>query len=116
MKVSTRVSRQGGISIKKLGRQSQSHKAGTVVMRNVRFNGSILGDLVEESKNRYLPRVKSSVGFSADGDLIVTRGIRDWGQARYIKSLGGYYNIKSGERVESAEYVYIVGSTIYYTD
>ncbi|AXH68894.1 hypothetical protein SEA_SPARKLEGODDESS_215 [Streptomyces phage SparkleGoddess] len=116
MKVSTRVSRNGGISIKKLGRDNQSHKAGTVVMRNVRFNGSILGDLIEESKNRYVPRVKSSVGFSADGDLVVTQGISDWGQARYIKSLGGYYNIKNGQRVESAAYVYIVGSKIYYTN
>jgi hypothetical protein len=40
----------------------------------------------------------------------------DWGQARYIKSLGGYYNIKNGQRVESAEYVYIVGDKIFYTN
>jgi hypothetical protein len=116
MKVSTRVSRKGGISIKKLGRQSQSHKAGTVVMRKVRFNGSILGDLVEESQNRYVPRVKSSVTFTSGGELNIVQGIMDWGQARYIKSLGGYYNIKNGQRVESAEYVYIVGDKIFYTN
>ena len=116
MKVSARVSRKGGITVKKLGRQSQTHQSGTVIMRKVRFNGSILGDLVEEAKNRYMPRVASSVTFTSDGDLMVVQGVRDWGQARYIQKLGGYYNTKTGQRVESAEYVYIVGSTIYYTN
>lgn len=118
MKVSARIVKKNGrksISIKKLGRQSQAHAAGTVVMSGVKFGKTILGTVVEELEKVYMPRAKSGVDFTADGDIRIVSAVSDWDQARYIGSLGGYYNMKTGKRVESASFVYMAGDRIYYT-
>lgn len=119
MKVSVRIVKgsnsKRGISIKKLGRDAQSHTAGTVVMSGVKFGRSILGTVVEELERVYLPRAKSGVSFTPDGDLRIVSAVSDWPQARYIGSLGGYYNIRTGEKVTDASFVYMAGDRIYYT-
>lgn len=106
MKVSVRSVKGKGLSIKKLGKDRQSHTAGTVIMKGVRFGKTILGEVVEEHEKQIRPR--------AEGGLF-TLAVSQWNRARYIGSLGGYYN-QEGKKVESAAYVYAVGSTIYYTD
>lgn len=119
MKVSARIVKgsngKRGISIKKLGREAQAHTAGTAVMRDVKFGKSILGTVVEELERVYLPRAKSGVDFTSTGDLRIVSAVSDWPQARYIGSLGGYYNTRTGERVTSASFVYMAGDRIYYT-
>lgn len=119
MKVSVRIGKgrngKRGISIKKLGRNAQAHSAGTVVMTQVKFGRSVLGTVVEELERVYMPRAKSEVGFTPDGDLRIVSAVSDWPQARYIGSLGGYYNIKTGERVTEASFVYMAGDKIFYT-
>ncbi|UUG69508.1 hypothetical protein SEA_SHAM_207 [Streptomyces phage Sham] len=118
MKVSARIVKKNGqksISIKKLGKESQAHAAGTVVMSGVKFGKTVLGTVVEELERVYLPRAKSGVGFTPDGDLRIVSAVSDWDQARYIGSLGGYYNTKTGEKVSEASFVYMAGDRIYYT-
>jgi len=118
MKVSARIVKKNGrksISIKKLGREAQAHSAGTVVMSGVKFGKTILGTVVEELERVYMPRAKSGVDFTADGDVRIVSAVSDWDQARYIGSLGGYYNPKTGERVTEASFVYMAGDRIYYT-
>lgn len=119
MKVSARIIKgsngKRGISIKKLGKRTQEHSAGTVVMTGVRFGKSILGTVVEELERVYMPRAKSGVDFTPDGDVRIVSAVSDWDQARYIGKLGGYYNLKTGQRVESASFVYMAGDRIYYT-
>lgn len=110
MKVSARSIKKNGkniITIKKLGKQAQSHVAGTVVMSKVHFGKTLLGTVVEELEKAFVPR---------RDDTMFTRAVKNWDQARYIGSLGGYYNIRTGEKVESAEFVYMVGGSIYYTN
>lgn len=107
MKVSARSIKGKGISIKRLGKNPQSHTAGTVVMKKVHFGRSLLGEVVEELEKVYIPRAQ---------DGMFSRAVKNWSQARYIGSLGGYYNIRTGQKVQSAEYVYMVNNTIYYTD
>lgn len=112
MKVSARIVRNssakgqkkvvGGISVKRLGRQSQSHKAGTVVMTNVKFGKTVCGDLVEESEKALMPRSQKFMAVSY------------WPKARYIASLGHYVDTETGKKVSQAAAVYMVGSTIYY--
>lgn len=119
MKVSARIIRKNGkntISVKRLGRTSSQHNAGTVVMSGVRFGKTLLGTVVEELEQVYKPREKSGVTFSSDGDLRIVSAVADWPQARYIGSLGGYYNTRTGQRVEQASFVYMAGDRIYYTD
>lgn len=119
MKVSARIVKgkngQRGISIKKLGKRPESHSAGTAIMRDVSFGKSIMGTVVEELERVYMPRAKSGVGFGPDGSLRIVSAVSDWDQARYIGKLGGYYNMKTGERVASASFVYMAGDRIYYT-
>jgi hypothetical protein len=119
MKVSARIIKgsngKRGISIKRLGKQSQVHGAGTVVMSGVRFGKTLLGTVVEELEKVYMPRAKSEVGFTSDGDLRIVSAVSDWDQARYIGSLGGYYNVKTGQKVTDASFVYMAGDRIYYT-
>lgn len=118
MKVSVRIMKRNGqksINVKKLGKDSQSHSAGTVVMSNVRFGRTILGTVVETLEDVYMPRAKSEVGFTPDGDLRIVSAVSDWPQARFVRSLGGYYNPRTGERVTEASYVYMAGDSIYYT-
>ncbi|QNN99284.1 hypothetical protein SEA_FAUST_212 [Streptomyces phage Faust] len=118
MKVSARIVKKNGrksISIKRLGKQTQAHSAGTVVMTGVKFGKTILGTVVEELERAYMPRAKSEVGFTKDGDLRIVSAVSDWPQARYIGSLGGYYNTKTGERVTEASFVYMAGDRIYFT-
>jgi hypothetical protein len=120
MKVSARTfktkSGKRGISIRRLGKNSgRGHEAGTVVMTGVRFGKSILGTVVEELERIYMPRAKSGVDFTPDGDIRIVSAVSDWDQARYIAKLGGYYNLKTGQKVESASYVYMAGDRIYYT-
>jgi hypothetical protein len=118
MKVSARIAKKNGkkfISIKKLGRQTQAHDAGTVVMSGVKFGKTILGTVVEELEKVYMPRVKSEVSFSPDGDLRIVSAVSDWDQARYIGKLGGYYNLRTGQKVTDAAFVYMAGDRIYYT-
>lgn len=118
MKVSARIVSKNGkrsISIKKLGKRPEQHTAGTAVMRDVRFGKSILGTVVEELEKVYMPRAKSGVDFTPDGELRIVSAVSDWDQARYIGKLGGYYNFKTGERVSSASFVYMAGDRIYYT-
>jgi hypothetical protein len=113
MKVSARIVRNsttvkgqkkvvGGISIKKLGRDSQSHKAGTVIMTNVKFGKTVLGDLVEENDKALMPRSRDFLAVSS------------WPKARYIAQLGHYVDAETGKKVTQAAAVYMVGSTIYY--
>lgn len=113
MKVSARIVRKsvtikgqkkviGGISVKKLGRESQSHKAGTVIMTNVKFGKTVCGDLLEENEKTVTPR---SAKFGA---------VSYWPKARYIASLGHYVDSETGQKVTQAAAVYMVGSTIYY--
>jgi hypothetical protein len=116
MKVSARIVRKSvnlgkgkskmvsGISIKKLGRDNARHEgdAGTVIMTNVRFGKTVLGDLVEESERKLMPR---SSKFGA---------VSYWPKARYIGSLGHYVDSETGKKVTSAAAVYMVGSDIYY--
>lgn len=119
MKVSARIVGKGSersISIKRLGKKTQAHSAGTVVMSGVRFGKSVLGTVIEELERVYLPKAKSEVGFTPDGDLRIVQAVSAWGQARYIGSLGGYYNTKTGEKVTEASYVYMAGDRIYYTN
>lgn len=119
MKVSARIVKgsngKRGISIKKLGKRSETHSAGTAVMRDVKFGKSILGTVVEELEKVYMPRAKSEVGFGTDGSLRIVSAVSDWDQARYIGNLGGYYNLKTGEKVSEASFVYMAGDRIYYT-
>ncbi|QIN94192.1 hypothetical protein PP459_gp041 [Streptomyces phage Wakanda] len=113
MKVSARIVRKsvsvkgqkkvvGGISVKRLGRESQSHKAGTVIMTNVRFGKTVCGDLLEENDKALMPRSQKFLAVSS------------WPKARYIASLGHYVDTETGSKVTSAAAVYMVGSTIYY--
>lgn len=116
MKVSARIVRKSinigkgktkvvaGISVKKLGRTTAKHEgdAGTVIMTNVKFDKTILGDLVEESERKLAPR---SSKFGA---------VSYWPKARYIGSLGYYIDTETHEKVTSATAVYMVGSDIYY--
>ena len=116
MKVSARIIRGKGISVKKLGRDRQAHNAGTVIMRSVAFGKSVMGTVVEESERMLMPRAKSGVNFTPDGEVRVVRAVSDWDRAVYVKSLGGYYNPKTRKKVTSAEYVYMVGDKIFYTN
>lgn len=120
MKVSVRVikgkGKKGAISVKKLGRKTQAHLSGTVVMTGVKFGRTVLGTVMEESERVLAPRAKSEVGFTPDGDLRIVSAVADWPQARYVGSLGGYYNPRTGERVTEAKYVYMAGDRIYYTN
>jgi len=113
MKVSARIVRKsvkvkgkkkvvGGISVKKLGRNHQSHKSGTVIMTNVKFGKTVCGDLLEENEKALMPRSKAFLAVSS------------WPKARYIGSLGHYVDADTGKKVTSATAVYMVGSTIYY--
>jgi hypothetical protein len=113
MKVSARIVRKsvtikgqkkvvGGISVKKLGRDSQTHKAGTVIMTNVKFGKTVCGDLIEENDKALMPR---SAKFGA---------VSYWPKAKYIGSLGYYVDSETGKKVTQATAVYMVGSTIYY--
>jgi hypothetical protein len=102
VKVSVRSTRDKGIVIKRLGRESQSHKAGTVVMKSVTFGRSMLGEVIEENENAIMPRSQ---------DMLA---IRNWPTARYIARLGCYIDTDTHERVTSANFVYAVGSKIYY--
>lgn len=113
MKVSARIVRKavsvkgqkkviGGISVKRLGRDTQTHKAGTVIMQNVKFGKTVCGDLVEENDKALMPR---SAKFGA---------VSYWPKARYIGSLGYYVDSETGAKVTSATAVYMVGSDIYY--
>ncbi|QOI67578.1 hypothetical protein SEA_BEUFFERT_210 [Streptomyces phage Beuffert] len=119
MKVSARIvkgkNNKRGISIKKLGKRPEAHMAGTVVMSGVKFGRTMLGTVVEELERVYMPRAKSGVDFTADGDVRIVSAVSDWDQARYIGKLGGYYNPKTGERVTEASFVYMAGDRIYYT-
>ncbi len=116
MKVSARIVRKSvklgkgkkkmvsGIAVKRLGRTVAKHEgnSGTVIMTNVKFGKTILGDLVEESEHKLMPR---SAKFGA---------VSYWPKARYIGSLGYYIDTETHERVTSATAVYMVGSDIYY--
>ncbi len=113
MKVSVRINRKsaaekngrkvGGITIKRLGRSGdKGHSAGTVVMKNVAFSNSILGEVIEESEAQILP--KSS-------DMLA---IRNWPTARFIGSLGYYFDTDTKQRVSKAKFVYAVGDKVYY--
>ncbi len=115
MKVSARIVRKStnvkgkktvttGIKVKKLGKAAAKHEgdAGTVIMTNVKFGKTVLGDLVEESERRLMPR---SAKFGA---------VSYWPKARYIGSLGYYIDTETHEKVTSATAVYMVGSDIYY--
>ena len=113
MKVSARIVRKStnvkgqkkvtsGITVKKLGRDSQSHGAGTVIMTNVSFGKTICGDLLEENEKRVMPR---SAKFGA---------VSYWPKARYMASQGGYVDAETGQKVTKAAAVYMVGSDIYY--
>lgn len=104
MKVSVR-SNKTGIVVKRLGKNVQTHKSGTVVMKGVHFGQSLMGEVLEESERQIQPRMS---------DGMFTVAVKNWSQARYVRSLGGYYNVRTGQRVVSAEYVYMVGSNIYY--
>ena len=118
MKVSARIVRKNGqksISIKRLGKRREQHSAGTVVMSGVKFGKSVLGTVVEELERVYMPKAKSEVGLTPDGDLRIVSAVSDWNQARYIGSLGGYYNLRTGEKVTEASFVYMAGDRIYYT-
>jgi|SRR5882757_3241992 len=113
MKVSVRISRNtiatkngrrvGGISIKRLGKSvDKGHTTGTVVMKNVAFGRSILGEVVEENETQILPK---------SGDMLA---VRNWPTARFIGSLGYYIDTDTHERVTSAKFVYAVGDKVYY--
>lgn len=113
MKVSVRSNRKsvtyrkgqktGGVSIKRLGKSGGAgHNTGTVVMTNVRFGQSIMGELVEENEAQIRPRSQRFMNVSS------------WPTARYIGRLGYYIDTDTHERVTSATAVYVVGDTIYY--
>lgn len=113
MKVSVRINRKsasvkndrkvGGITIRRLGRQlDKGHTAGTVVMKNVAFGKSILGEVVEENENQVLPK---------SDDMLA---VRNWPTARFIGSLGYYIDTDTKQRVTSAKFVYAVGDKVYY--
>jgi hypothetical protein len=113
MKVSVRIARKsvsekngrkvGGIVIKRLGKKvDKGHATGTVVMKNVAFGRSILGEVVEENEAQILPK---------SGDMLA---IRNWPTARYIGSLGYYTDTDTKQRVTSAKFVYAVGDKVYY--
>jgi hypothetical protein len=113
MKVSIRITRNsatekngrkvGGITVKRLGKRAdRGHTTGTVVMSNVAFGRSILGDIVEENEVQIAPK---------SGDLLA---VRNWPTARYIGSLGYYIDTDTKQRVTKAKFVYAVGDKIYY--
>lgn len=113
MKVSVRINRKsaaekngrkvGGITIKRLGRnQDKGHAAGTVVMKNVAFGKSILGEVIEENESQILPK---------SGDMLA---VKHWPTARFIGSLGYYIDTETHERVTKAKFVYAVGDKVYY--
>jgi hypothetical protein len=102
MKVSARIVRGKGISIKRLGKAPQEHTAGTVIMQNVKFGRAVMGDVIEENEKVILPR-------SAD-----MMAIRNWPTARYIARLGHYIDTDTGQRVNSATFVYMAGDKVYY--
>lgn len=112
MKVSVRTNRKsatyrkgqkvGGISIKRLGKMGNQHETGTVVMTNVRFGKSIMGELVEENEIQVRPRSQRFMNVSS------------WPKAKYIGRLGYYIDVDTHERVNTASAVYVVGETIYY--
>jgi len=103
----TSRSKVGGIVVKRLGKVRDTHVAGTVVLKKVHFGRTLLGEVIEETDNILTPRAE---------DGMFSRAVKNWNRARFIGSLGGYYNTRTGERVMDAEYVYMAGSDIYYTD
>lgn len=113
MKVSIRINRKsisqkngrkiGGITIKRLGRNGDNgHTTGTVVMKNVAFGKSILGEVVEETETQVLPK---------SGDMLA---VRHWPTARFIQSLGYYIDTETHQRVTKAKFVYAVDGKVYY--
>ena len=103
MKVSARSINKGkGISISRLAKERKTHTSGTVVMKNVRFGRSVLGELVEEAEKQLKPRSNAFMNVSS------------WPTARYVARLGYYIDTDTHEKVSSASAVYMVGSTIYY--
>jgi hypothetical protein len=109
MKVSARSTRNG-IVLKRLAKTERDrsvHTAGTVVMRKVHLGSIMLGEVLEESDRKIYPVLD---------DGMFSRAVKNWSQARYVRSLGGYFDMKTGQKIASAEYVYMVGSKIYYTD
>jgi hypothetical protein len=100
-------SKTGGIVIKRLGKSSETHVAGTVVLKKVHFGRTLLGDVVEETEDVLTPKAE---------DGMFSLAVKNWPRARFISSLGGYYNLRTGERVSNAEYVYMAGNDIYYTN
>jgi hypothetical protein len=113
MKVSIRINRKsatekngrkvGGIVVKRLGRNlDKGHDAGTVVMSNVAFGKSILGDIIEETEFQRAPK---------SNDMLA---VRNWPTARYIGSLGYYIDTDTKQRVTKAKFVYAVDGKVYY--
>lgn len=79
--------------------QKQQHKVGTVVLTDVLVGGNIKGTLVEEHEKQISPK----------------KAVAEWNRLRYITSKGGYVDAITGEKVEKAKAVYMVGTKAYYT-
>lgn len=79
--------------------QKQQHKAGTVLMTDVQVGGNLKGNLIEEHEKQISPR----------------KAIAEWNRLRYVTSKGGYVDATTGEPVERAKAVYMVGTKAFYT-
>lgn len=78
--------------------QKQQHKAGTVLLANVQVGGNLRGTLIEEHERQISPR----------------KAIAEWNRLRYVTSKG-YVDSETGEPVDKARAVYMVGTKAYYT-
>lgn len=79
-------------------REATQSRAGTLLLTRVKVNRGVMGEVLELNERRVSPR----------------REIRNWPTMRYIGSLGGYFDTRTGSLVESAKAVYMVGDRIYY--
>lgn len=96
--VDTKATSEQPIVIRKTMHQNKmQHRAGTVLMTDVHVGGNLRGTLVEEHERQFAPK----------------QTIAQWSRLRYITSKG-YVDSITGEKVERAKAVYMVGTKAYY--
>lgn len=79
-------------------REAPESHAGTLLLTKVKVKKNVMGEVLELNERRVSPRQE----------------IRNWPTMRYVGSLGGYFDTRTGTMVESAKAVYMVGDRIYY--
>lgn len=78
--------------------QRDEHRAGTVILRNVRVTDALKGELVEESPNAVRPR----------GSVLA------WARLRFSPDRGSYVDMLTGDTVQRAKAVYMAGTKVWY--